>query len=59
MGAGFGNGYFPGTKGGKQIRYPGNNSAVSPGPGFEWRGKGKVGEEGRGSWYNPDTRLVQ
>ena len=36
------------------IPYPGNDPTVSPGEGFEWRGRGEPGS-GRGSWHNPNT----
>lgn len=36
------------------IKYPGDNPAVSPGEGWEWRGAGGP-ESGKGSWYNPKT----
>lgn len=37
-----------------KLRYPGNDSAKAPGPGYEWRGSGTP-ESGRGNWYNPTT----
>ena len=54
MGGSKGGGGFKGTKGGRSIKYPGNNSTVSPGAGFEWRGQGSSGS-GKGNWYNPST----
>jgi RHS repeat-associated protein len=32
-----------------------NNPAESPGPGWEWRGKGPEGSS-EGSWFNPETK---
>jgi hypothetical protein len=37
----------------KSLAYPENNPAVSPGLGFEWRGKGAPGIGGE-NWYNPN-----
>lgn len=37
-----------------EIKYPGNDPSKSPGPDWEWRGKGDPGS-GQGSWYNPKT----
>ena len=34
--------------------YPGDDATVSPGEGYEWRGRGEPGS-GMGSWYNPST----
>jgi len=36
------------------IAYPGDDPTVSPGEGFEWRGRGTP-ESGKGNWYNPRT----
>ncbi len=36
------------------IKYPGDDPAVSPGEGWEWRGAGDP-SSGKGSWYNPET----
>ena len=34
--------------------YPGDDPSVSPGEGFEWRGRGTP-KSGLGNWYNPRT----
>lgn len=35
--------------------WPGDDSTVSPGDGFEWRGQQPVGGD-KGAWYNPKTK---
>lgn len=39
-----------GSSGTPSIQYPGNDSTLSPGEGWEWRGP-----VDRGSWYKPET----
>ena len=34
--------------------WPGDDPTVSPGDGFEWRGKNPIGGD-KGAWYNPST----
>jgi len=53
MGGGKGPGLFSGTVGSRPT-FPGNDPMRSPGPGFEWRGRGDVRSQ-RGNWYNPRT----
>jgi len=36
------------------IKYPGNDPAMCPGEGYEWRGRGAVGSK-EGSWYKKET----
>lgn len=37
------------------LKYPGNNAAKQPAPGYEWRGSGDP-SSGKGNWYNPVTK---
>ena len=34
--------------------WPGDDPTVSPGDGFEWRGRGDIGSD-KGAWFNPET----
>ncbi len=38
------------------IKYPGDDPSVSPGIGFEWRGK-QPPSTGLGAWYNPGKKV--
>jgi hypothetical protein len=56
MGGGKGKRFFSGTKGSNEVpwpdvKYPGDDPTVPPGPGFQWTGRGELGSS-KGAWFN-------